>query len=68
MENDTAFNECYLYFIDDVWNLMVHEEVREAEARGISEREVLARFMASWILGEEYADRLCARIRAWAGE
>ena len=66
MEDDTAFNECYLYFIDDVWNLMVREEVREAEAHGISEREVLAQYMASWIPGEEHADRLCERIREWA--
>lgn len=62
MENDAAFNECYLYFIDDVWNLMVHEKVREAEARGISEREVLARYMASWIPGEKHANKLMARM------
>ena len=65
-ENDTAFNECYLYFIDDVWNLMIHEEVREAEARGISEREVLARYMASWIPGEAHADKLIARMHELA--
>lgn len=67
MENDKAFNECYLYFIEDVWDLMVHEEVREAEAHGISEREVLAQYMASWIPGEPCAEKLFACLREMAG-
>ena len=67
MESDAAFNECYLYFIDDVWNLMIHEEFCDAKARGVSEREVLARYMASWIPCEEHADKLYACIKEMTG-
>ncbi len=66
MESNTAFNECYLYFIENIWNLTIYEEVREAEARGLSEREVLAQYMASWVPGEPHPEKLCKKIKEWA--
>ena len=63
MENDRAFNYCYQYFIDDVWDLRT-----KAHDSGSDEREVLSRYFASWIPWEPRADKLIARLRKLAGE
>ena len=46
----------------------MEEELRDYEENGISTRQVLSRYMASWIPWESHADRLIARIRKLAGE
>ena len=63
MENDRAFNYCYQYFIDDVWDLRAEAHDSESD-----EREVLSRYMAAWIPWEPGADKLIARLRKLAGE
>ena len=63
MKSDSAFNYCYQYFIDDVWDLRA-----EAYDSGSDERYVLARYMASWIPYEPYAERTIARVRELADE
>ena len=63
MKSDRAFNYCYQYFIDDVWDLRA-----EAHDSGSDERYVLARYMASWIPYEPYAERTIARVRELADE
>ena len=63
VKSDRAFNYCYQYFIEDVWDLRA-----EAYDSGISERQLIARYMASWIPWESRAERLIARVRELAGE
>ena len=63
MESDGAFNDCYLYFIDDVWDLRA-----EAHDSGMDERLLLARYMASRIPWEPCAEKIIARVREQAGE
>ena len=62
-KNDRAFNYCYQYFIEDVWDLRA-----ETYYSGNDERFILARYMASWIPWEPYADKLIARVRKLASE
>ena len=60
MKSDNAFNYCYQYFIEDLWDLRADS--------GTDERYMLARYMASWIPWEPRADKLIARLRELAGE
>lgn len=46
----------------------MHEELHDYEENGISTRQVLSRYMASWIPWEPHADKLIARLRELAGE
>ena len=63
IKSDRAFNYCYQYFIDDVWDLRA-----EAHDSGSDERLLLSHYMASWIPCEPSADKLIARVRELAGE
>ena len=63
MDSDKAFNYCYQYFIEDVWDLRA-----EAHDSGTDERLLLARYMASWIPWEPCAERLIAQVRELADE
>ena len=68
MESDSAFNYCYQYFLEDLTEWRIKKELYEKRENGISERYVLARYMASWILWEPCADKLIKRVRELAGE
>ena len=68
MKNDNAFVHCCYYFIEDLTDSAFEETLRQKLAQGQTEREVLSEYMASWIPGEEYVDRLCERIKEMASE
>ena len=68
MKSDRAFAYCCQYFIEDVTSWRFAAELQWLRENGVSERCVLARYMASWIPWEPKADKLIARIRELAGE
>lgn len=68
IKSDRAFAYCCQYFIEDVTGWRFEEELRDYEENGISTRQVLSRYMASWIPWESHADRLIVRLRELAGE
>lgn len=68
MINDNAFVHCCYYFMEELSDSAFEEYLREQVAQGRTEREVLSKYMASWIPWEEHADKLIVRVRELADE
>ena len=68
IESNSAFAYCCQYFIEQVTDSYFVEYLREKIAQGLTEREVLSEYLASWIPWEDHADKIVMKIKELAGE
>ena len=65
IENDSIFDYCYQYYIEDVESCeFVEGFLRPKMAQGFTEREAIAEYIVSWIPWEEYPEQIMEHIRA----
>lgn len=62
MESDDVYTYLLQYFIEDITTSEFSEYMKQAVENGMSEREVLSVYFASWILWEEQSEKLIEKL------